>query len=357
MPVAAVGPWPLGPKHPPTRSSRAAEKRETRAAAKAAGAKSGKQGWGWAIAALLLVVVLAGAGGGYYYFMMDLADLIPSQAPRLDTKTTPGLSPPGGAARPAVATPGVLPPMPAPPRPTPSVTPPAPSSPTPLPGPNTATLPRPEVPTSVHTAERIKRYVEQYDGGDCFFIVPVAIGEKRAAIEGFGASLQPFNTLDETFKRDIGFTADIGVRQVTNQQCPAVTFLGRLRNERARAPRLDVDKSRLRSGEVLNGTVDRFGSRNIELLLVSDTGTVQNISNLLKQGIDAKSFNIGMQHRGDAAGSLPQLLVAIVTPQPLRVLQITQPTGADQLFPGIWAEATQTKQVLGVTAKYFRLDR
>jgi len=205
--------------------------------------------------------------------------------------------------------------------------------------------------------DKIKNYIEQYDGGDCFFIVPIAVGEKRAAIEGLGTKMEPFNSLDEAFKRNIGFSADIGLRLVTAPQCPAVTFLARLRHERARAPRLDLDKVRLKSGEVLSGTIDRYGSRNIELLLVSDNGAVQNVSSLLKPGIDAKTFSIGMQHSGDAKGSLPQLLLAVSSPQPLSALRPAQPAAAEQLFPAVLAEAARTKQTLGVTAKYFRLDR
>ena len=115
-------------------------------------------------------------------------------------------------------------------------------------------------------------------GRVCFFVTPVAMGKSNATIEGLGASVRPFENLDQAFKRENGFEADISIRQVTERQCPAITFLGRVRAERARAPRLDIDKVSLRSGETLTGMVDRFGSRNVELLLVSDGGTVQRTS-------------------------------------------------------------------------------
>jgi serine/threonine-protein kinase len=215
----------------------------------------------------------------------------------------------------------------------------------------------PVQPPSGTRIEQIRRYVERYDGGECFFVTPIAVGEQRVTIEGLGAALQPFHGLDEAFQREIGFSPDIGVRQVTPPQCPAITLLGRLREDRARAPRLDLDKVALRSGETLSGTVERFGSRHIELLLVTDRGTVQNVSNLLKPGIDAKSFSIGLQQRPDATGSLPQLLVVVASPRPLQTLQSGQPAGADQLFPALLSEATRSGQTLGVTARYFRLDR
>ena len=74
--------------------------------------------------------------------------------------------------------------------------------------------------------DRVRRFVEQYNGGDCFFILPVAISSNAAVIEGFGASTAPFDALDKAFKRDLGFEASIGARLVTQAQCPAIKFLG-----------------------------------------------------------------------------------------------------------------------------------
>src|SRR4029077_18892346 len=109
-------------------------------------------------------------------------------------------------------------------RPTPP-TPPAPLAP-------------PVAPVGPAGADKIKSFVDQYDGGDCFFVSAVAISAGAAALEGFGASTKPFTALDADFQRAMGFEADIGVRQVTQPQCPAVGFLGRLRNQQDRAARL-----------------------------------------------------------------------------------------------------------------------
>ena len=105
-------------------------------------------------------------------------------------------------------------------------------------------------------------------------------------------------------------------REVTKQQCPAVSFLSQLRSvQKARFPHLDIDREALNDGEVLNGMVDHYGSRQVALLLVSDTGNVQNVSNLLKPGTDAKTFNIGIKRPEGAAGRQPQLLIAVATPR------------------------------------------
>src|SRR5215211_5191377 len=44
--------------------------------------------------------------------------------------------------------------------------------------------------------DQITRYIQQYDGGDCFFISPVAVSAGAAQIEGFGAAVEPFQALD-----------------------------------------------------------------------------------------------------------------------------------------------------------------
>jgi Protein kinase domain len=218
----------------------------------------------------------------------------------------------------------------------------------PVPDPGGGTTP------DTNRTERIRQFVERYDGGDCFFVAPVAIGETAATLEGFGASTRPFEQLDAAFRRGQGFEPSIGVRQVTQAQCPAITFLNRVRGERARAPRLQIDSIRMRNGETLSGAIEGFGNRNVELLLVSDDGMVQNVSHLLRSGLDAKTFNIGMR-RKDLSGSQPQLLIAVATARPFDALR--PPAQAGSFFTAVLAEADRSRQVISASARYFKLEQ
>jgi hypothetical protein len=276
------------------------------------GPTGGTRSWRYAAVGVALTAVFAGLGATYYYHDALMPFFTSSKTM---TKQT-GLEPGGGA---------------------------------------TQTGQPPLSPAS--RIEKIKRYVEQYDGGDCFFLTPIAIGETRATIEGLGASAEPFTKLDAAFQRANGFEADISVRQVTVPQCPAVTFLGRLRDERSRAPRLTIDNVNLRNGDTLTGLVDRFGSRNIELLLVSDGGAVRNVSQQLKPGTDAKTFSLAIQDSQGAPGSQPQLLVAVASPGALDALRVPRPVTADQFFPAVLNDAQRSGQALGVTARYFKVER
>lgn len=158
----------------------------------------------------------------------------------------------------------------------------------------------------------VRRFIQHYDGGDCFFMTPIAVSATAAAVEGFGNSTAPFELLDKAFKKTQGFEAKIGVRLVTPQQCPAITFLNRLRVDGARTPRISLGSVKLRPGEPLVGNIENFANRLVELLLVSDNGLVQNMSYLLKPGTDALSFAIDIPRSDDAAGT-SQLVMAVAT--------------------------------------------
>jgi serine/threonine-protein kinase len=190
---------------------------------------------------------------------------------------------------------------------------------------------------------KIVHYVEHYEGGRCFFVAPVAVTETEAKLEGYGASARPFEALDSAFRHENGFEASIDVRLVNPAQCPAVTFLGGLRG--TNAPHLHIDGVTLGPGEVLTGTVDGFGSRNVELLVATDAGTVQNVSHLLKPGTGAKTFTIGRSDIAWASGGQPQLLIAVATLLPLKALRAAL------------GEAERTNQPVAAMARYFKLER
>lgn len=245
---------------------------------------------------------------------------------------------------------------------------PLPSAPAPSPPVNnapskntqTAALPTPSTKDPIAPLRRrdqIERYISQYEGGECFYISPVAVTDQAATIEGYGQTVAPFQALDEAFRRNIGFEADIGLRKVTPAQCAAINFLGQTRHERGPAPQINVGETNLRGGQALSGTLSAPPNQHVDLLLVSDDGTVQNVSRLLKPGADGRTFNMRMSRTG-AGGAQPQLLVAVASAKPLDSLTHLKDTApADELFPKVLAEAARAGQPIKVAAKYFKLDQ
>jgi serine/threonine-protein kinase len=271
----------------------------------------------------------------------------PTPAPSALPAPTPAPSaPPAPALAPSVPQAPTLTPA----APAPTLTPSVPTA-KPPGGFETAALP-PQTPS--RTAQ-IERYIAQYKGGDCFLITPNSIGANAARIDGYGRDQAAFEILDDAFKQANGFEADIEVRQVTTPQCPALTFLARLRAARSNAPRLQIAETNLKSGQALTGSIEGVGNDNVQLLLVSDDGQVQDLSALLKPAGDARTFNLRMQRVG-APGAQPQLLLAFTSARPLETLRDAR-SSADQLFPLAQVEVTRTGQSVGAAVRYFKLDR
>jgi serine/threonine-protein kinase len=208
-------------------------------------------------------------------------------------------------------------------------------------------------PTS--RTEQIRGYVERYEGGDCLFLVPVAISGNAAVLEGYAASAARFDAFASSFKRDLGFAPSVGTRLVTDAQCAAIRFLNQVRGDRIRTPRISLASTAIQSGDTLNGNIENVANRTVELLLIADTGQVQNLSNLLKPGIDVLSFSMGMQ-RGDG-GARPQLLMAIASPQPVDALKLPRPVAADQFFPKLFSDTQASGTNMTAAARYFRLGK
>jgi serine/threonine-protein kinase len=356
------------PKYEPTSRNRR-RKSETERRKSPRGSKA-------AIAAGLAVLVLGGAGYAVYQFQDEV---FPETKPTVTADNAPklpeaGPSAPlaGGASQQGVLSPSPAgaPPsaaQPAPPRPGPrpgdvatAARPPAetpPSQGVPPPAvPPIAAAPPPATEAALGPVEKITRFINQYDGGDCFFATPVSIAANVARVEGYGSSVAPFDVFDYEFKRAMGFEADIGVRQVTKAQCPAVTFLAGLRGDRGPVPVIELTSSNVRAGAPLAGKISGYGTRNIGMLLVADDGIVHNLTSALKTAGDTKTFNAPLPRRDDGIG-LPQLLIVLSSALPLDALKTNQPAAAEQLFSAIQTGLSQKGQMLNATSRYFKVER
>jgi serine/threonine-protein kinase len=217
---------------------------------------------------------------------------------------------------------------------------------------------RPPVVDTPARGDVIRRFIQQYDGGDCFFVMPVAIGASAAVVEGYGASTSPFEALDKSFKRTQGFEASIGIRMVTQPQCPAITFLNKVRGDPARTPRISLGSVKIHPNETVSGNVENFANRVVELLLISDDGLVQNMSYLLKPGTDALAFSIEMKRSESTMGSsVPQLIMAVATPKVLDSLRQPRPTPADQFFLQVLSEAQRANMTINASARYITIQK
>ena len=174
---------------------------------------------------------------------------------------------------------------------------------------------------------QIERYIAQYKGGDCFFITPNTIATNTARIDGYGRDQAAFEILDDAFKQANGFEADIDVRQVTTPQCPALTFLARLRGERGNAPRLQIGETNLKSGQALIGSIEGVGNDNVQLLLVSDEGARAGLVGAAQAGRRRRGPSICACSASAHRARSRNCCVAVTSARPLETLKDAKSSG------------------------------
>jgi eukaryotic-like serine/threonine-protein kinase len=274
------------------------------------------------------------------------------QPPAAPTQTVPTPAPP--SPQPPTPAPPELKPTPTPPPATPAATTgpkPTPTAPLPVPTPP-AVEPEPRTP-----AERTARYVADYDGGACFFLWPTTIADKRAAVEGFGSTAEPFVSFDAAFKKAQGYEAQISLRTVTTAQCPMVDFLRQLGRGIDRSPAMQIGAFTMKSGDTLSGSVEADPGKNLDILLIGDDGLVYNLANYTRREGGRASFSLKLESTAASGAPVrPQTVLALVSQTPLPTLSGLNPAPAGDVFPGLHQDIARAGGKVGVGIKYFRIE-
>jgi eukaryotic-like serine/threonine-protein kinase len=341
--MAAVAAWrpdvAYGARPAPSRGRGQGVVRAASGEPKQKQASGGRAGRILAFVALALVL-LAGAGSvGFYWFYPSISPLLgqlfaSNQSPNILSGPNPPILVPRPPDQPTKTGPG--------------------PGPTPTPVPNTPP-PAPQAPADA--TERMQRYANSYQGGDCFFAIPSTTADGRPSLDAYATSTADIDRFQAEFKRDNGFDAALNRQLITAAQCPAISFLSRLRGIGGTPPRLDVGAALVRSGSAMSGTVAGINERAIELLLVADDGLVYNITNRLTGAGDSRPFSIIIK-LVEAGATKPQLVIAVAAGRPLATLRGTGGAlgAAEQLFPRVLNEARQAGQLPNASAKLFRLQ-
>jgi serine/threonine-protein kinase len=205
-------------------------------------------------------------------------------------------------------------------------------------------------------ADRIS-WLRNYRGGDCFYAVATSAADTAIEIEGFGTAVEPFTEMLTDFQSKFGFEPEISVRLIEPAQCVITDFMRGLSGA-VEAPQLTLDRTSVPSGSPVSGALEMPAGRSSNLLLIDHRGMVFNLDSRLIRTPDKASFSIpiGLSAADAAAGqAVPQVIVAIVSPDGIGAAEISRPRPAAEVLPGILSEIQAKRLVSGATAKYFRL--
>jgi serine/threonine-protein kinase len=172
--------------------------------------------------------------------------------------------------------------------------------------------------------EPYRKFVIDYDGGDCFLAVVGEISATQVKLAGFADNQNSFSAFDAAFKDNTGLLTSTELSIVTSEQCPALVFAKKFPAGRD-ALRI-ADAERADSGEPLIGRIES-AAEHVAFLIIYDDGRVSNASERFDEP-SRRAFNVELSN----ARSGPVLLLAIASSQPIPVASASQPRAARDYF-------------------------
>lgn len=193
-------------------------------------------------------------------------------------------------------------------------------------------VPETEKPRLKSKSDILAQYVSSYQGGRCFYALPLKLAGPVPQIIGFGASIPAFLEFSGALEKHLGVTPQIGMRMVSRAQCPVVDFTQAMLTNKA--PQVDIflKSAKISNGKVLHGIVGKVDFQHLAILLVDDEGMVHNIAGYTRRTDRGIEFNPQVFGTGDGRSRV-QLIVVISSQQPLPVLQGNDVRSSDDVFP------------------------
>lgn len=203
-------------------------------------------------------------------------------------------------------------------------------------------------------------WLRDYDAGPCVYLEPGQGGGDKVAIDGFASSVAPLTKLLADFTAAHGTEPDLNTRVVSAQQCPVLDFAKKLQTAAAIPVYVVLDNPTgvVRSGEPVTGRIEGLAGRAVTLFSVNTVGATTNLKNFVTPEADGTMrFNFKLTLT-DETEPVPQLLMALVTDQPVKRLD-SLPAGvtARTLMPFIAAEADKARQIPIASLKQFVLQK
>ena len=207
------------------------------------------------------------------------------------------------------------------------------------------------IPAPPSLAEKARRFVGAFNGGDCFLVRRLDETDGRESYLGFGRDPAPFQRFDTDYKTKVGAEADIRGGVITQEQCAALDLIRLGEAESAAGPRLELQNGDVGRSKPLTGKITNLGARRVYLIRVDDQGLAHRLEVKRQPGGDVATFNIALAPDGASAGSY-QILLAVVSDAPIAVLEDPHRTPLRSIASRVVDEARRT--TVFVEADYFK---
>lgn len=203
--------------------------------------------------------------------------------------------------------------------------------------------------------DKFVKLVRNYDGGPCFLAMPVDDEGVKLAIESFSSRNEPMLQLQKAIRFNLGADVNVGVRKITEDQCPVIGFIDTMLKSRIPELKVGLRNTSISNGGQISGNVGGVRLPWINLLLVDDDGMVHDISSYgsMAGGYLRFSAPVTITAMGK---SRYQLVIAIAASKELRILNLSEPVSSSNLFEGALRKANELNAEIAIGIGAFRVE-
>jgi eukaryotic-like serine/threonine-protein kinase len=216
-----------------------------------------------------------------------------------------------------------------------------------------AGLPVPLAP--IEQASRVANYVRYYEGGQCLFLWPREVSARSASIDALTGAAQSVTVFEADFRTVNGFAAQVSSARLSPSQCDVVPFLHRLDPALDMTVKTEIRQRSIKSGERIQASISGIGTRNIEVLLIGEDGTVRNVTNQIKREREAIILDARLDEPDRKPGT-QTLLLGIISQNKLSTLSSGAKLAPAALYAAIAEEVEKTGQTVAVQQAMIRFE-
>jgi hypothetical protein len=187
------------------------------------------------------------------------------------------------------------------------------------------------------TLRRLIALIRRDFSDPCLLALPKRTGAGRLYLMVVGARERALNALADTVENNLGAPILTRTLLVNGRQCPALRYLRESPGYPGFRLSIELDRSQIESGTVLQGFLNNAAGRNVTFLLVDDNGVVQDLGKYLRYANGRIKFAIPMRRSG-AGRDTSQLLVAVASRARPEMLVRLVGQRAENFFPALKAE-------------------
>ncbi|MBZ9938984.1 protein kinase [Mesorhizobium sp. BR1-1-16] len=227
------------------------------------------------------------------------------------------------------------------------------------------TLPTPAVPQQpelapvpLDTPAQWVRWLDGYDGGDCFYAKAAEATGRTISIEGFGSAQRQFETMRVSFQTRFHLEPTVSMGLIEPSQCEVAKFLRALGESDVEQPKLVLDAMSVTDGGLVSGSLETYGGLISNVMLIDHKGMAINLDDRISVQYGRANFSIpmGLNAADKAAGKpVPLVMLVITGRQAIHAADFSTPQPATVALSQILNEIRGKESQFSATAKYFRL--